>query len=359
MTVHVESLTKRFGHRREVVGVDAVSFAAPEHGVTSLLGPSGSGKSTLLRLVAGLETPDSGRVFIDGQDVTDMPVRERRIGFVFQNYALFGHMTVFDNVAFGLSVRRAPKPVVRDRVHELLKLVQLEDFARRLPAQLSGGQRQRIALARALATSPRLLLLDEPFGALDTRVRVELREWLHRLHQQTRVTTLLVTHDQEEALELSEHIVLLRDGRIEQAGAPAELYETPKSAFVASFLGDAKVLQGNVERGRAHFAAHTLSASVDLKDGAVVEAFVRPHDVKLEKVIGTTVDGSRTGRIERVIRVGSYAKVSVGLPDGDKLTVNMPRHELVRCDIHEGDLVTLRLRDVKVLPVPRRLELVS
>jgi len=211
MSVNVKELSKRFGGRREVLGVDRVSFECPEHRITSLLGPSGSGKSTLLRLVAGLEIPDGGAVFINGDEVTQVPVRERNVGFVFQNYALFSHMSVFENIAFGLKVRGAPASDIRARVSELLSLVQLQGYERRLPDQLSGGQRQRIALARALAIRPRVLLLDEPFGALDTQVRVELREWLHQLHEQTQVTTLLVTHDQEEALELSDHIVLLKD----------------------------------------------------------------------------------------------------------------------------------------------------
>ncbi|HEY6728062.1 MAG TPA: ATP-binding cassette domain-containing protein, partial [Polyangiaceae bacterium] len=281
MSVSVELLSKRFGRSREVVGVDRVSFSAPEHGITSLLGPSGSGKSTLLRLIAGLEVPDSGGVLLNGDDVTKTPVRERGVGFVFQNYALFRHMTVFDNVAFGLSVRRAASSEIGERVGDLLRLVQLTGYEHRFPDQLSGGQRQRIALARALATRPRVLLLDEPFGALDTRVRVELREWLSRLHEKTQVTTLLVTHDQEEALELSEHVVLLRDGRVEQAGSPSEMYEQPKNGFVASFLGGAQVLTGRVDRGRAVFAREALSAEVDLKDGDLVEAFIRPQDVRL------------------------------------------------------------------------------
>lgn len=236
MSVRVERLTKRFGRRREVTGVECLSFAAPDQAITSLLGPSGSGKSTLLRIVAGLEVADEGRVYFGDDDVTTTPVRERRVGFVFQNYALFGHMTVFDNVAFGLSVKHAPKSAIEGRVTELLSLVRLGGYQRRYPAELSGGQRQRVALARALATSPRLLLLDEPFGALDARVRWELREWLHQLHTQTKVTTLLVTHDQEEALQLSEHVVLLNEGRVEQTGSPRELYENPANAFAASFL---------------------------------------------------------------------------------------------------------------------------
>jgi sulfate transport system ATP-binding protein len=356
MSVRVESMVKRFGPRKEVVGVDEVSFTAPQHGITSLLGPSGSGKSTLLRLVAGLELPDAGTVQIYGEDVTQTAVRERRVGFVFQNYALFRHMTVFDNVAFGLSVRRAPKSEIDGRVSQLLNLVQLSGYERRLPDQMSGGQRQRIALARALATEPRVLLLDEPFGALDTRVRVELREWLRVLHEQTHVTTLLVTHDQEEALELSEHVVLLADGRVQQAGSPSELYENPRSGFVASFLGGAKVLTGSVTEGRASFAPIGLSRSVDLADGARVEAFVRPQDVRLEKIDESTVEAPGTpasreeARVERLIKVGSYVKLSVVLPGGDRLSVQMPRHEVEERGIVQGDRVLLDVRNVKVSP---------
>jgi sulfate/thiosulfate transport system ATP-binding protein len=357
VSVRVEAMTKRFGRRKEVVGVEQVSFAAPEHCITSLLGPSGSGKSTLLRLIAGLEVPDAGKVEIMGEDVTQTPVRERRVGFVFQNYALFRHMSVFDNVAFGLSVRNKPKSEIQGRVERLLALVQLGGYERRLPDQLSGGQRQRIALARALATEPRVLLLDEPFGALDARVRVELREWLRALHEQTHVTTLLVTHDQEEALELSEHVVLLSDGQIEQAGTPSELYENPRTGFVASFLGGAKVLTGSVAQGRASFGPIGMSTSVDLADGARVEAFVRPQDVRLEKITTDQSNGELKGSpdareawVERLVKVGSYVKLSVVLPGGDRLSVQMPRHEVEERGISQGDRVMLEVRNVKVSP---------
>lgn len=346
MSVRVEGVSKRFGRQRQVVGVERVSFEAPESAITSLLGPSGSGKSTLLRMVAGLEVPDEGRVKIGEEDITHSPVQRRQVGFVFQNYALFRHMSVFDNVAFGLEIRRVPKPERAERVAELLRLVQLQDYGLRLPDQLSGGQRQRVALARALATRPRVLLLDEPFGALDTRVRVELRDWLHELHEKTRVTTLLVTHDQEEALELSQHVVLLRDGRVEQAGSPTELYESPANAFVASFLGGARVFKGSVESGRVQFAQQALSASVDYADGAEVEAVVRPHDVRIEKVDGST--SGPTARVTRLVRVGSFVKLSVWLPDGDTLSVQLPRHECEERGIEEGDQVLLDLRGAKV-----------
>ncbi|MDX2050891.1 MAG: ABC transporter ATP-binding protein [Polyangiaceae bacterium] len=348
MSVTVQNLTKRFGGRREVVGVDEISFNCPEHRITSLLGPSGSGKSTLLRLVAGLEVPDAGAVCINGVDITNVPVRQRNVGFVFQNYALFRHMTVAENIAFGLTVRKAQKAQIQERVAELLSLVQLSGYEKRLPDQLSGGQRQRIALARALAIRPKVLLLDEPFGALDAQVRVELREWLHRLHEQTQVTTLLVTHDQEEALELSDHVVLLRDGKIEQAGAPTELYERPANAFVASFLGGATILSGRVVRGQALFAEEGLSTAVDLAEGSIVEAFIRPHDVRLAKVKGGTP--AKVARVERLIRIGGFVKLAVALPNGDRISVQMPQHEFLEHGIEQGDSVLLDLRHGQVTP---------
>ncbi|HEY5961736.1 MAG TPA: sulfate/molybdate ABC transporter ATP-binding protein [Polyangiaceae bacterium] len=349
MSVQVEGLTKRFGADGEVVGVQNVSFTAPFQRITSLLGPSGSGKSTLLRIIAGLEFADSGRVSINGEDITPVPVQDRKIGFVFQNYALFGHMTVFDNIAFGLTMRGEAASVIADRVGQLLELIRLSNYASRLPAQLSGGQRQRVALARALATEPKVLLLDEPFGALDTRVRVELRDWLHRLHEETHVTTILVTHDQEEALELSEHVVLLSDGRVVQAGSPQELYRNPKSGFVASFLGGAKVFRGSVQQGRAEFAHNSLSTEVSGLDGSVVEAFVRPHDVTLEKASPESCDNA-TAVIVRIVPVGSTVKVMLSLPDGDSLTVQLLYHEAQAKGFAPGDRVILVLRDVIVSP---------
>ena len=349
MTVQIENLTKRFGTGKNVVGVDGVSFTAPFQRITSLLGPSGSGKSTLLRIIAGLEYADGGKVLVNGEDLTPVPVQKRQIGFVFQNYALFGHMSVFDNVAFGLTTRREAKSVITERVHQLLSLIQLSGYEHRLPSQLSGGQRQRVALARALATEPKVLLLDEPFGALDTQVRVELRDWLHRLHEETRVTTLLVTHDQEEALELSEHVVLLRDGQVVQAGSPQDLYRSPANGFVASFLGGAKIFRGSVQQGRAEFAQNSLSAPANEVDGSVVEAFVRPHDVGLEKTTSGTDDGT-TAEIVRIVPVGSTVKIALTLPDGDSLTVQLPYHEAQAKGFAVGDRVSLDLRDVIVTP---------
>src|SRR5947207_3776888 len=234
MTIEVRGVEKRFG---SFTALGGVSLDVPGGSLTALLGPSGSGKSTLLRVIAGLEPPDAGSVLLNGTDVTNTPPQSRGVGFVFQHYAAFRHMSVWDNVAFGLQVRHRPKAEIRERVAELLQLVQLDGYASRYPAQLSGGQRQRMALARALAVQPAVMLLDEPFGALDARVRKELRDWLRRLHDEMHVTTIFVTHDQEEAMELAEQIVVVNEGRVEQAGSPADLYEHPANPFVMGFVG--------------------------------------------------------------------------------------------------------------------------
>src|SRR5436309_9237175 len=242
MGIAVKQVTKRFG---EFVALDNVSLAIADRSLTALLGPSGSGKSTLLRVIAGLEKPETGQVLLDGKDATALVPQRRQVGFVFQHYAAFRHMTVRENVAFGLKVQRRPKREIGEKVDELLSLVQLQPFAHRYPAQLSGGQRQRMALARALAVEPRVLLLDEPFGALDARVRAELREWLRRLHEEVHVTTVFVTHDQEEAMEVADQIAVVNKGRIEQVGGPRELYERPATEFVMSFVGPATLVDGS------------------------------------------------------------------------------------------------------------------
>jgi sulfate transport system ATP-binding protein len=329
MTVVVQDLVKTFSSGQDVAAVGGVSFSAPEGKVTSLLGPSGSGKSTLLRLIAGLEEPDSGCVAIAGQDVTRVPVKRREVGFVFQSYALFKHMTVRDNIAFGMQIRKASKQRIDERVRELLALVQLEGYETRFPSQLSGGQRQRIALARALAPEPRVLLLDEPFGALDAQVRVELREWLAGFHEKTRVTTLLVTHDQEEALELSQHVVLLNQGLVAQAGAPHELYDHPENPFVASFLGGANVLKSRAQDGRR------------------VSTFVRPHDVRLAKASATDAN-LELGTVDRLARIGANVKLTVTLPSGDAMSVQLPKTELDQLGIALGDRVAVDVTSSKV-----------
>ncbi len=346
MTVRVEHIVKRFGSSSEAAAVADVSFEAKPKAITTLLGPSGSGKSTLLRLIAGLETPEAGRVFIDGQDVTTLSPQHRNVGFVFQSYALFRHMSVAENIAFGMKIRRLPKSQVAQRVAELLGLVQLPDYGARFPSQLSGGQRQRVALARALAIEPKVLLLDEPFGALDTQVRLELREWLHSLHERTGITTLLVTHDQEEALELSQHVVLLNQGRVAQAGSPHELYDHPADEFVASFLGGANVLKSRVSDGAAKVGSQSVPAPSGARDGTPVQAFVRPHNIRVRRPNGDNpID---LGKIERLTRVGGYVKVYVSLPTGESVTVLMSKVEVDKLQVEPGDAVAVDVVDAKV-----------
>ncbi|GMV14129.1 MAG: ABC transporter ATP-binding protein [Polyangiaceae bacterium] len=346
MSVVVTDIVKRFSGPDAPAAVDGVSFEAKPGSITALLGPSGSGKSTLLRVIAGLERPDSGRVEIAGQDVTAVGARERNVGLVFQSYALFGHMTVHDNIGFGLKVRGRPKPEIAERVRELLGLVRLSDYAERFPSQLSGGQRQRVALARALATRPQLLLLDEPFGALDTKVRVELREWLLDFHRQTGVTTLLVTHDQEEAFDLAEHVVLLDRGKVAQAGAPNQLYDHPESAFVAEFLGGANVLRGHVDGGRARVGEQSLDAPGDAPEGARVHAFVRPRDIRVHRA--EDGPGVSPARVARLTRAGSTVKVTLELPSGDTLVVHLGQKEADDLGLAPGEHVHVDLAAAKL-----------
>jgi sulfate transport system ATP-binding protein len=313
MAITLNNLYKRFG---DFVALNDVSLVVPDGSLTALLGPSGGGKSTLLRVIAGLETPDQGDVVVDGTSLLDVPPQKRGVGLVFQHYAAFSHMTVYENVAFGLRVRHAPKDEVRERVHELLALVQLEGLAERYPSQLSGGQRQRMALARALAVRPRVLLLDEPFGALDARVRAELREWLRRLHDETHVTTLFVTHDQEEAMDVAEQIVVINEGRIEQAGTPAEIYEQPANLFVMSFIGPVSEIGGG---------------------------YVRPHDVEIS-LDRTT--GSVEGMVERVVNLGFEVRVHLVLAGGRPLTAQLTRLQASELELEPGQILHVRTRQV-------------
>jgi sulfate transport system ATP-binding protein len=346
MTVAVKDVVKRFGSERHAAAVDGVSFEAEQGAITTLLGPSGSGKSTLLRVIAGLEEPTSGTVTIEGKDVTRVSPRERNVGFVFQSYALFRHMTVFENVAFGMKIRGASKGEIKTRVEELLSLVQLSGYGSRFPGQLSGGQRQRVARARSLATNPKVLLLDEPFGALDTQVRVELRQWLLGFQERTGVTTILVTHDQEEAFELSSHVVLLSEGKVVQAGSPHELYDHPETAFVASFLGGGNVLRGTVTSGRARLGSLEVRAPEGARDGLHALAIVRRHDVKLEKT--SDVNGASVARVERLTRIGAEVKVSLVLPGGDPITVHVTKPEFDALDVQLGDPVIVNVTAAKV-----------
>jgi len=313
MGIAVAGITKNFG---DFVALDDVSLQVPTGRLTALLGPSGGGKSTLLRIIAGLEYPDTGTVEIEGREATWLPPRKRSVGFVFQHYAAFKHLSVYRNVAFGLEIRKRPKAEIRKRVNELLELVHLEQFADRLPAQLSGGQRQRMALARALAVQPEVLLLDEPFGALDAKVRKELRDWLRTLHDEVNVTTVFVTHDQEEALEVSDEIVVINHGRIEQVGSPSELYDHPVNDFVMGFLGPVTRLNGH---------------------------WVRPHDI--EVLADPHPDGT-PARVVRLQRVGYEVRAELaaeGAADGaDRPWVQLTRAQADDLELHPERTVWLR-----------------
>jgi len=333
MAIQVRGVSKRFG---DSVALDNVDLDVPTGSLTALLGPSGGGKSTLLRVVAGLETPDSGTVFIDGEDVTRLAPRDRGIGFCFQHYAPFRHMNVWDNISFGLKVRRRPKVEIKKRVQELLELVRLEGFAKRYPSQLSGGQRQRMALARALAVEPRLLLLDEPFGALDAQVRKELRAWLRRLHDEVHITTVLVTHDQEEAMDVADRLAVINLGQLEQVGTSAELYDHPVNDFVLTFVGPATKIGGE---------------------------WVRPHDLAIDR---SATPGSHAAKVARVTHLGfevradlemvpaNAAGVSGGTGetngrapvDSANAWVQLDRETARRLDLHVGEPVYVSRRRI-------------
>ncbi|MGA8986485.1 sulfate/molybdate ABC transporter ATP-binding protein [Aeromicrobium sp.] len=314
MGIEIRGISKTFG---DFVALQDIDLSIPSGQLTALLGPSGGGKSTLLRIIAGLESSDSGTVHIQGRDTTNVPAQKRNVGFVFQHYAAFRHLTVAKNVAFGLEIRKTPRDEVRRRVGELLELVHLEQFAHRLPSQLSGGQRQRMALARALAIEPSVLLLDEPFGALDAKVRKELRDWLRRLHDEVHVTTVFVTHDQEEALEVSDSLVVINEGRIEQIGSPDDLYDRPATEFVLSFLGPVTRLGDHL---------------------------IRPHDIDITRYEHAA---TASGPITRWTRVGFEIRLEVTPDDPlhpDPVQIVVTRAEATALQLHLGDLVWLRPR---------------
>jgi sulfate/thiosulfate transport system ATP-binding protein len=341
----VKNLSKRFGSFR---AVDDVSFEVPAGQLVALLGPSGSGKSTILRIIAGLEPADAGEVELTGEDATNLPVQRRGVGFVFQHYALFRHMTVRQNVAFGLEVQK-PRPSareVRERVDELLELVQLLGLADRYPSQLSGGQRQRVALARALAPRPKVLLLDEPFGALDAKVRDELRTWLRRLHDEVHVTSLFVTHDQQEAFEVSDQVVVLNRGKVEQMGPPQELYERPATPFVTEFLGSVNVLRVETVLGMdgADDEAPLPLAVPGPDDEASI--YVRPHDFEITRQRNGRP--AWTARIRRLIPLGGLVRLDLTLLDGTILNVQLTRERCLELGLADGDVVFAIPKDVKV-----------
>ncbi len=314
MGISVEAANKSFG---DFQALDDVSIEVPDGSLTALLGPSGSGKSTLLRAIAGLEVLDGGRVLIDDEDVSKKPTQKREVGFVFQHYAAFKHMTVFGNVGFGLTIRKWKKPQIEERVHELLRLVQLEGLAERYPSQLSGGQRQRMALARALAVEPQVLLLDEPFGALDAKVRKDLRAWLRNLHDEMHVTTIFVTHDQEEAMDVAGQLVVMNDGRVEQSGSANELYEHPATEFVMSFVGEVNRLGDD---------------------------YVRPHDMT---VVLDPDENTEEAMVQRIVALGFEIRVEFKLADGTEVWAQLTRAELQKLELREGQIVYLRRGQAK------------
>jgi sulfate transport system ATP-binding protein len=307
--IEARGIVKRFG---AFTALDGVSVDVPTGSLTALLGPSGSGKSTLLRVIAGLEQPDAGEVSLDGEDVTRLPPQSRGVGFVFQHYAAFKHMTVWDNVAFGLTIRRRPRSEIKQRVAELLELVQLTGLAKRYPAQLSGGQRQRMGLARALAVDPKVLLLDEPFGALDARVRKELRIWLRRLHDETHTTTVIVTHDQEEAMDVADRVVVMNAGRIEQTAPPRELYDHPANEFVMSFVGPVNRLG---------------------------DTFIRPHDVEL---LLESNGSTQEAMVQRLVHLGFEVRVELVRDDGETLSAQLTREQVEGLELQPGQIVYVR-----------------
>ncbi|HUW99696.1 MAG: sulfate ABC transporter ATP-binding protein [Phycisphaerae bacterium] len=350
MSIEVHDISKTFG---TFAALRSVSLRVETGELVALLGPSGSGKTTLLRIIAGLEQPDagSGPIRFEDTDVAGRGVGERRVGFVFQHYALFRHMTVFENIAFGLKVRpkrvRPPRSVIRDKVLSLLKLIQLESLANRYPHQLSGGQRQRVALARALAIEPKVLLLDEPFGALDAKVRQELREWLRRLHEKIHVTSVFVTHDQEEALELAARVVVMNEGRIEQIGTPEEVFHDPKTAFVMNFLGHVNLFHGRMEEGKVRFATVACDAPDHAPSSAeAVMVFVRPHELQVDTKRNGQASFSAT--VLRVSSAGPNVRLELVADSGDQIYAEMPQERFRALNITRGSRVFVTPREIRV-----------
>jgi sulfate/thiosulfate transport system ATP-binding protein len=349
MSIQVTNLRKRFGR---TAAVDDVTLTIPDGSLMALVGPSGSGKTTLLRIIAGLEHPDSGTVLLGGRDVTRVGVRERGVGFVFQHYALFRHLTVFENIAFGLEVRprktRPTKAEIRDKVQSLLMLIRLEDLAQRLPSQLSGGQRQRVALARALAVEPQVLLLDEPFGALDAKVRQELRRWLRRLHDEVHITSVFVTHDQEEALEVADQVVVINHGRIEQQGTPEDVYQHPATPFVHHFLGNVNIFHGRIAGGRATVGGLELQTPTGtaLDEGSQAVAYVRPHDIAISR---TQEPGTAPATVTQINATGPLVRIELErTADQQRFEAQIPRDEYVALAIATGNHVFFSFRQFRV-----------
>jgi sulfate/thiosulfate transport system ATP-binding protein len=352
MNIETRSLHKTFGSFQ---ALDDINLSIHSGELLALLGPSGSGKTTLLRIIAGLEVPDTGQggVLFDNKEVTFLSARDRGVGFVFQHYALFRHMSVFENIAFGLNVRprhqRPGKAEIAERVHRLLKLVQLEGLEKRLPSQLSGGQRQRVALARALAVDPKVLLLDEPFGALDAKVRKELRRWLRQLHEEIHVTSIFVTHDQEEALELADRVVVMSNGRIEQAGTPEEVYDKPSNPFVFNFLGDVNTLPAKIVNGTVHVGDLRFPADAPGGDEPEATAFIRPHEFEIHSQ--PPLDSALSAEVVHILPVGSIVRVELlRSEDRHPLEVELTRERYHQLQLKNGCRVFLTAHKGSVFP---------
>ena len=355
MSIEIQQVSKQFGEFR---ALQDVNLHIDSGELVALLGPSGCGKTTLLRIIAGLETADQGSILFSGEDTTDVHVRERQVGFVFQHYALFRHMTVFENVAFGLRVKprslRPSEAQIKTKVHDLLKLVQLDWLADRYPAQLSGGQRQRIALARALAVEPKVLLLDEPFGALDAKVRKELRRWLRRLHDELHVTSIFVTHDQEEALEVADRVVLMNRGKVEQVGTPEQVWDHPASPFVYGFLGDVNLFHGRAHEGSLHLEGVTIdSPEHPAAQNAKAFAYVRPHDLEVQRYqVGAT---GIVAELQRAIVVGPIARLELWPLDATQtdgydplIEAQMPAALFAEMGFKEGEKLVVSPKKARV-----------
>jgi len=346
MSIKLREVSKRFGN---FTALDGVSVEAKEGCLLALLGPSGSGKTTLLRIIAGLETPDSGSVLYQDEEVTRRSARERNVGFVFQHYALFRHMDVFENIAFSLRVRKWPGHKVRDRVRQLVHLIRLEGLERRYPNQLSGGQRQRVALARALAAEPRVLLLDEPFGALDARVRLELRDWLRRLHDDIHVTSIFVTHDQEEAFAVADQVVVLRDGQIEQSGTPQEVFEHPANAFVMDFLGNVNVFPGQVKNGIADLSGLKVEWPESIHaESRPAKVYIRPHELDIERKPCEGPSGLRA-RVTHINPLGAVIRVHLQtVDDGMTILVELSPDRASHLRLKPGEVIHVAARRARV-----------
>ncbi len=345
MSITVQNITKTFGNFK---ALDGVSLQVPGGSLVALLGPSGSGKTTLLRIIAGLETAEQGTVEYAGEDVTNRAAGERNVGFVFQHYALFRHMNVFENVAFGLRVRKRPAAEVNKRVKELLALVRLENLERRYPTQLSGGQRQRVALARALAIEPKVLLLDEPFGALDAKVRQELRQWLRRLHDEIHTTSVFVTHDQEEAFEVADEVVVMNKGRIEQIGTPQQVFDHPANTFVMDFLGNVNVFHGRVQSGRAEMGSFALDyPEYPHHESRPAVVYMRPHELDIERHSNGSPTLSAT--VERIQAAGAIARIGlISRENGLPLQVDLNADRYAELNLKTGEQVFILPKKVRV-----------